>query len=124
TLDRYDNIGAPAAVAARPLAPAPQAVSPRSGVAPAAKPSNEHIASVPTATPHVELAAATTRDAAAPAPSNIQPSRPEPAPPVSPSTPPSADAARPAADSAARISRIVREADDAAAETPLGDWQT
>src|SRR6267142_1402705 len=84
----------------------------------------EALASVPTATPHVEVAAAATRDAAAPAPSNIQPSRPQPAPPASPSTQPSADAARPAADTAARISRIVREADDAAAETPLGDWQT
>ena len=123
TLDRYDNTGAPAAVAEKQLAPAPQAVSPRPG-APAAKPSIERIASVPTATPHVELAAAATRDAAAPAPSNIQPSRPEPTPPAPPSTQPSADAARPAADTVARISRIVREADDAAAETPLGDWQT
>jgi uncharacterized protein (DUF2147 family) len=123
TLDRYDNTGAPAAVADKPLAPAPQAISPRPG-APAAKPSIEHIASVPTESPHVELAAAATRDAAAPAPSNIQPSRPEPTPPAPPSTQPSADAARPAADTAARISRIVREADDAAAETPLGDWQT
>jgi len=124
TLDRYDNTeAAPAAVAARPLAPAPQAVSPRPG-APAAKPSIEHIASVPTATPHVEVAAAATRDAAAPAPSNIQPSRPQPATATPPSTQPSTDAARPAADTAARISRIVREADDAAAETPLGDWQT
>jgi uncharacterized protein (DUF2147 family) len=123
TLDRYDNTGAPAAVADKPLAPAPQAISPCPG-APAAKPSIEHIASVPTESPHVELAAAATRDAAAPAPSNIQPSRPEPTPPAPPSTQPSADAARPAADTAARISRIVREADDAAAETPLGDWQT
>ena len=122
TLDRYDNTGAPDAVAARPPAPAPQAASPRPGAAPAAKPSIERIASVPT--PPVELAAAATRDAAAPAPSNIQPSRPEPTPPASPSTQPSADAARPAADTVARISRIVREADDAAAETPLGDWQT
>jgi uncharacterized protein (DUF2147 family) len=32
--------------------------------------------------------------------------------------------ARPAPDTAARISRIVREVDDATAETPLGDWQT
>ena len=31
--------------------------------------------------------------------------------------------ARPATDTAARIARIVREADDAS-ETPLGDWQT
>jgi len=123
TLDRYDNTGAPAAVADKPLAPAPQAISPRPG-APAAKPSIEHIASVPTESPHVELAAAATRDAAAPVPSNIQPSRPEPTPPAPPSTQPPADAARPAADTAARISRIVREADDAAAETPLGDWQT
>jgi len=123
TLDRYDNTGAPAAVADKPLAPAPQAISPRPG-APAAKPSIEHIASVPTESPHVELAAAATRDAAAPAPSNIQPSRPEPTPPAPPSTQPPADAARPAADPVARISRIVREADDAAAETPLGDWQT
>jgi uncharacterized protein (DUF2147 family) len=124
TLDRYDHTGAPAAVADKPLAPAPQAVSLRPGGAPAAKPSIEHIGSVPTATPHVELAAAATRDVAAPAPPNIQPSRPEPTPPAPPSTQPSADAARPAADTVARISRILREADDAAAETPLGDWQT
>jgi uncharacterized protein (DUF2147 family) len=120
TLDRYDNTGAaPAAVAET----VPQSVSPRPG-APAAKPSIEHIASVPTATPHVELAAAATRDVAAPAPSITQPSRPQPTTPAPPSTQPSTDAARPAADTAARISRIVRDADDAAAETPLGDWQT
>ena len=124
TLDRYDNTGAPAAVAVSPPAPAPQAVSPRPGVPPAAKPSIEHIASVPTATPHVELAAAATRDVAAPAASITQASRPQPTTAAPPSTQPSADAARPAADTAARISRIVREADDAAAETPLGDWQT
>jgi hypothetical protein len=51
TLDRYDNTGAPAAVADKPLAPAPQAISPRPG-APAAKPSIEHITSVPTESPH------------------------------------------------------------------------
>ncbi len=122
TLDRYDNTeAAPAAVAARPLAPAPQAVSPRPG-APAVKPSIEPVASVPT--PHVELAAAATRDVAAPAPSIAQPSRPQPTPPTPSSTQSSTDVARPAPDTAARISRIVREVDDAAAETPLGDWQT
>jgi uncharacterized protein (DUF2147 family) len=121
TLDRYDNTGAGPAVAEKPLAPVPQSVSPRPG-APAAKPSIEPVASVPT--PHVELAAAATRDVAAPAPSNIQPSRPQPTTPAPPSTQPSTDAARPAADTAARISRIVRDADDAAEETPLGDWQT
>ena len=121
TLDRYDNTGAPAAVAANPLAPAPQAVSPRPG-APAAKPSTESIASLPA--PHVELAAAATRDVAAPAASITQASRPQPTTAAPPSTQPSADAARPSADTVARISRIVREADDAAAETPLGDWQT
>jgi uncharacterized protein (DUF2147 family) len=124
TLDRYDNTGTPAAaVADKPLAPAPQATSPRPG-APAAKPSTERIASVPTATPHVELAAAATRDVAAPAASITQASRPQPTTAAPPSTQPPTDAARPAADTAARISRIVREADDAAAETPLGDWQT
>ncbi len=123
TLDRYDNTeAAPAAVAEKPLAPAPQTISPRPGVSPAAKPSVEPVASVPT--PHVELAAAATRNVAAPAPSNIQPSMPQPPTATLPSTQPSTDAARPAADRAARISRIVREADDAAAETPLGDWQT
>jgi len=123
TLDRYDNTeAAPAAVAEKPLAPAPQSVSPRPGVPPAVKPSIEPVASVPT--PHVELAAAATRDVAAPAPSNIQPSRPQPTTATPASTQPSTDAARPAADTAARISRIAREADDAAAETPLGDWQT
>ena len=123
TLDRYDNTeAARAAVAEKPLAPAPQSVSPRPGVPPAVKPSIEPVASVPT--PHVELAAAATRDVAAPAPSNIQPSRPQPTTATPPSTQPSTDAARPAADTAARISRIAREADDAAAETPLGDWQT
>ncbi|HXL32876.1 MAG TPA: DUF2147 domain-containing protein, partial [Bradyrhizobium sp.] len=54
----------------------------------------------------------------------IQPSRAQPTTPAPPSTQPSTDVARPASDTAARISRIVREVDDAAAETPLGDWQT
>jgi Uncharacterized protein conserved in bacteria len=107
-----------AAVPATPLAAAPQA--PRPGVPPAAKPSIEPVASV--ATPRVELAAA-TRDVAAPAPSNIQASRAQPTTPAPPSTQPSTDVARPATDTAARIARIVREADDAS-ETPLGDWQT
>ena len=122
TLDRYDNTGAPAAVAEKQLAPAPQAATPRPG-APAAKPSIERIASVPTATPRVELAAAATRNVAAPAPSNIQASRAQPTTPAPPSTEPSTDVARPATNTAARIARIVREADDAS-ETPLGDWQT
>ena len=123
TLDRYDNTeAAPAAVAEKPLAPAPQSVSPRPSVPPAAKPSIEPVASVPT--PRVELAAAATRDLAAPAASNIQPSRAQPTTPTPPSTQPSADVARSAPDTASRISRIVREADDAGAETPLGDWQT
>jgi hypothetical protein len=123
TLDRYDNTTeAPAAVAAKPLAAAPQAVSAHPGVPPAIKPSIEPVASVPT--PRVELAAAATRDVAAPAPSIIQPSRPQPTTPTPPSTQPSTGVARSAPDTPARISRIVREADDAAAETPLGDWQT
>jgi uncharacterized protein (DUF2147 family) len=122
TLDRYDNTEAATAVPANSLAPAPEAVSPRPGVTPAVKPSIEPVASV--ATPHVGLAAATTREVAVPAPSNIQPSRPQPTTPTPPSTQPSTDIARPAADTAARISRIVREGDDATAETPLGDWQT
>ncbi len=122
TLDRYDNTEAPAAVPARPLAAAPEAVSPRPGVAPEVKPSIEPVASVPT--PRVELAAAATRDVAAPALSNIQPSRAQPTAPTPPSTQPSTEVTRSAPDTAARISRIVREEDDAAAETPLGDWQT
>jgi hypothetical protein len=125
TLDRYDNTTeAAAAVPAKPLAPAPQALSPRPSVPPAVKPSVEPVASLPTPTPRVELAAAATRDVAAPAPSNSQPSRPQPTTPTPPSTQPSTDVARSAPDTAARISRIVREADDATAETPLGDWQT
>ena len=125
TLDRYDNTTeAAAAVPAKPLAQAPQAVSPRPGVPPAVKPSVEPVASVPAAAPRVELAAAATRDVAAPAPSNIQPSRAQPTTPAPPSTQPSTDVAPSASDTAARISRIVREADDAAPETPLGDWQT
>jgi len=123
TLDRYDNTeAAPAVVPAKPLAAAPEAVSPRPSVPPAVRPSIEPVASVPT--PRVELAAAATRDVAAPAPSNSQPSRAQPTTPTPPSTQPSTDVARSAPDTAARISRIVREADDAAAETPLGDWQT
>ncbi|HEY3029946.1 MAG TPA: DUF2147 domain-containing protein [Bradyrhizobium sp.] len=126
TLDRYDNFdAAPAAAAtAKPLAPAPEAVSPRPTVAPAAKSSIDPVASVAAPTPRVELAAAATRDVAAPAASNIQPSRPQTTTPTPPSTQPPTDAARPASDTVARISRIVREVDDAAAETPLGDWQT
>jgi uncharacterized protein (DUF2147 family) len=103
TLDRYDNIEA---------APAAAAI----------KPSIEPVASV--ATPHVGLAAATTREVAAPAPSNIQPSRIEPTTPTPPSTQPSTDIARPAPATVSPISKIAREGDDAAAETPLGDWQT
>ncbi len=124
TLDRYDNIEAApaAAVPAKPLAPAPEAVSLRPAVSPARKPSIEPVASVPTPTPHVELAAATTREVAAPAPS--EPSRLQPTTPTPPSTQPPTDAARPAAPTAAPISKVAREADDAAAETPLGDWQT
>ena len=126
TLDRYDNVEAApaAAVAAKPLPAAPQAASPRPTVAPAAKSSIDPVASVPTVTPRVELAAAATRDVAAPAPSNIQQSRAQPTTPTPPATQPSTDVARPAPDTAARIARIVREVDDAAAETPLGDWQT
>ena len=124
TLDRYDNteVAPAAAVAAKPLAAAPQAVSLRPGVPPAVKPSIEPVASVPT--PRVELAAAARRDVAAPAPSNIQPSRAQPTTPTPPSIQPSTDVARSAPDTAARISRIVREVDDGAVETPLGDWQT
>jgi uncharacterized protein (DUF2147 family) len=61
-----------------------------------------------------------------PAPSNIQPSRIEPTTPTPPSTRPSTDIARPAPATAtvSPISKIAREVDDAAAETPLGDWQT
>jgi hypothetical protein len=123
TLDRYDAVDATPAAAVPAKSPAPaDAVSPRPGVPPAAKPSIEPVASVPT--PRVELAAAATRDVAAPAPSNIQPSRAQPTAPTPPSTQPSTEVARPAPDTAARISGIVREVDDAAAETPLGDWQT
>jgi hypothetical protein len=113
TLDRYDNTepAGAAAVATKPLAPAPEAVSPRP-------------ASLPTPAPRVELAGAATRDVAAPAPSTTQPSRLQPATPTPPSTRPATDATRPAPDTAARIARIAREVDDAAAETPLGDWQT
>ena len=126
TLDRYDNIEAApaAAVPAKPLAPAPDAVSLRPTVPPAVKPSIEPVASLPTRTPHVELAAAATREVAAPAPSNIQPSRLQPTTSMPPSTQPPTDLARPAAPAAPPTSRIAREVDDAAAETPLGDWQT
>jgi uncharacterized protein (DUF2147 family) len=126
TLDRYDAVDATpaAAVPAKSPAPAADPVSPRPGVSPAIKPSIDPVASVPAPAPRVELAAAATRNVAAPVTSNIQPSRLQPATPTPPATVPPADAARPAADTAARISRIVREADDAAAETPLGDWQT
>src|SRR6266480_1762974 len=124
TLDRYDNEAAPAAMAAKPLAAAPEAVSPRPGVSSAVKPSIDPVASVPAPTSRVELAAAATRNVAAPVTSNIQPSRLQPATPTPPATQPPTDAARSAPDTASRISRIVREADDAAAETPLGDWQT
>jgi hypothetical protein len=128
TLDRYDNTepAGAAAVAAKPLAPAPapETVSPRPTVTPVAKPSAEHVTSLPTPAPRVELAGAATRDVAAPAPSTTQPSRLQPATPTPPSTRPSTDAARPAPDTASRIARIAREVDDAAAETPLGDWQT
>ncbi len=113
TLDRYDNIEA-APAAAVPAKPP--------SVPPAVRPSIEPVASVPT--PRVELAAAATRDVAAPAPSNSQPSRLQPATPTPPATQPPTDAARSAPDTASRISRIVREVDDAAAETPLGDWLT
>ena len=93
TLDRYDNIEAtPAAEQAKSPAPAPQALSPRPGVQPAVKPSIEPVASVPT--PRVELAAAATRDVAAPAPSNIQPSRAQPTAPTPPSTQPSTEVTR------------------------------
>ena len=124
TLDRYDNEAAAAAVAAKPLAAAPEAVSARPGVPPAVRPSIDPVASVPAPTSRVELAAAATRDVAAPVTSNIQPSRLQPATPTPPATQPPTDAARSAPDAASRISRIVREADDAAAETPLGDWLT
>jgi len=124
TLDRYDNEAAPAAVAAKPLAAAPEAVSARPGVSPAVKSSIDPVASVPAPTSRVELAAAATRDVAAPVTSNIQPSRLQPATPTPPATQPPTDAARSAPDAASRISRIVREADDATAETPLGDWLT
>ena len=121
TLDRYDNMDAtPAAEQTKSPAPAPQAVSPRPGVAPAVKSPIESAASLPTPAPHVELAAAATRNVAAPTASNIQASRIQPMTPA----PASTEAARPAPDTASRISRIAREIDDAAAETPLGDWQT
>src|SRR2546429_5436680 len=123
--DRYDTGAAPAAaMPAKALAAAPDAVSPRPGVSPAVKPSIDPVASVPAPTSRVELAAAATRDVAAPVTSNIQPSRLQPATPTPPATQPPTDAARSAPDTAARSSRIVREADDAAAETPLGDWLT
>ena len=124
TLDRYDNIEAApaAAVPAKPLAPTPDALRPT--VTPAVKPSIEPVASLSTPTPHVELAAATTREVAAPAPSNIQPSRLQPTMSTPPSTQPPTGLARPAAPAAPPISRIAREVDEAAAETPLGDWQT
>ena len=126
TLDRYDAVDATPATAMQAKSPAaaPDAVSPRPGVSPAVKSSIDPVASVPAPTSRVELAAAATRDVAAPAPSNSQPSRPRPTTPTPPSTQPSTDVAWSAPDTAARSSRIVREADDAAAETPLGDWLT
>jgi uncharacterized protein DUF2147 len=124
TLDRYDAVDATPAAAVPAKSPAPaDAISPRPGVSPAIKPSINPVASAPTP-PRVELAAAARRNVAAPVTSNIQPSGLQPATPTPPSTQPPTDAARPAPDTAARISRIVREVDDAAAETPLGDWLT
>jgi uncharacterized protein (DUF2147 family) len=120
---RYDIDAAPAAaVPAKPPAPAPDAVSREPTVPPAVKPSIDRVASAPA--PHVELAAAATREVAAPAAPTIQPSRLPPAPPVPLSSQASTDAARPAPAAASRISRVAREVDETAAETPLGDWQT
>ncbi len=123
---RHDDIDAApaAAVPAKPLAPAPEAVSLRPTVPPALKPSIEPVASLPTPTPRVELAAAATREVVAPAPSNIQPSRLQPMTSTPPSVQASTDVARPAPPAAAPISKLAREVDDAAAETPLGDWLT
>jgi uncharacterized protein (DUF2147 family) len=117
-IDRNDEIDAgPAAAApAKPLAPAPDAVSLRPAVSPAIKPSIERITSVPP--PHVELTAVATREVAAPAASNIQSSRIQPMT----AAPVSTDAARPAPPAAAPLKSA--RVDDAAAETPLGDWQT
>jgi len=124
--DRYDDVdAAPAAVVpAKPLAPAPQAVSLRPAVPAASKPSVESVASAPQPA-HVELAAATTREVAAPPPSNIQPSRIQPmTPPMTPPIETPTDVVRPAPATAPRISKISHEVDDAPAETPLGDWLT
>ena len=83
TLDRYDNMDAtPAAEQTKSPAPAPQAVSPRPGVAPAVKSPIESVASLPTPAPHVELAAAATRNVVAPTASNIQASRIQPMTPA------------------------------------------
>jgi uncharacterized protein (DUF2147 family) len=125
--DRYDDVdAAPATVVpAKPLAPAPQPVSLRPAVPAASKPSIEPVASAPTPTPQVALAASTTREVAAPPPSTIQPSRIQPTtPPMTPQVETPTDAARPAPATAPRISKIAREVDDAPAETPLGDWLT
>jgi len=119
---RNDDIDAApaAAVPAKPPAPAPDAVAREPTVPPAVKPSIERVASAPA--PHVELAAAATREVAAPAAPMIQPSRLPPAPPAPLQA--STDATRPAPATASRISRVAREVDETAAETPLGDWQT
>jgi uncharacterized protein (DUF2147 family) len=109
-------------VPAKPPAPVPDAVSREPTVPPAIKPSIDRVASAPA--PHVELAAAATRDVAAPAAPMSQPSRLPPATPAPPSSQASTEAARPAPATASRISRIAREIDEAAVETPLGDWQT
>jgi len=105
--EQYDDIDAApaAAVPEKPLAPAPEPVSLRPNVPAADKPSIEPVASVPR--PRVELAAATTREVAAPPPSPVQPSRMQAVTPMPPPIQVRTDAARPAPATAARISRIV-----------------
>jgi hypothetical protein len=125
--DRDNDIGAaPAASApAKPLAPAPPPASDSlpPTAAPILKPSIEPVVSAPLPVT-VGLAAATTQEAAAPS-SGAQPSRIESitaaiAPPIEAPT----VAAQPAPDLSPQISRTSHEADGAAPETPLGDWQT
>jgi hypothetical protein len=124
--DRDNDIdAAPAASApAKPLAPAPPApASLPPTAAPILKPSIEPVVSAPPPAT-VGLAAATTQEVAAPS-SGAQPSRIESITPASatPIETPTV-AAQPAPDVAPQIPRTSHDADGAAAETPLGDWQT
>jgi uncharacterized protein (DUF2147 family) len=114
--DRFDD-GADDEVAApaRPAVAAPAQPA-------AAAPPPAQVQPVAPASPTFEPAAAVTQEIVAPPPA-VQPPLPA-LPAISPPPPPPVETTRPQPKAAPQVAKVSREADEEAADTPLGDWQS